>query len=234
MPSAAELPAAELPAADLQAMNRWSATLICGVQWGHMLQYSLISAAQSELIAMIAGGNRFMQARLTGAMFTLNFTGGLLLSPIISGLADARGRKMFLSMPSTADLLQRVVIIPFMTLNGLLASNLLGILSVAGMNMGSTALADLYKDDPVEIARWSSLFRMGASISAIVGPLVSSTLAVRDLRLPYLASAVVCVANVILCSRITETLDPKGRRVFKWASSSPFEVLKLFRNGKEL
>jgi hypothetical protein len=33
----------------------------------------------------------------------------------------------------------------------------------------STALADLYKDDPVEIARWSSLFRMGAAFSSIGG-----------------------------------------------------------------
>jgi hypothetical protein len=137
----------------------------------------------------------------------------------------------------------------------------------------STALADLYKDDPVEIARWSSLFRMGAAFSSIggaktpflarrfqnvtilsqdrlgtpirkpqrkrrngvaAGPLVSSVLAVRDLRLPYIASAVACVANLLLCSTIPETLAPAARRPFKWSSSSPLEVLKLFRNGKDL
>lgn len=215
-------------------MKRRTATLICGVQWGHMLQYSLISAAQSELIARIAGGNQFLQARLTGAMFTFNFAGGLLLGPIVSGLADARGRKLFLFMPSAADLLQRVILVPFMTMTGLLVSNVLGVVSVAGMNVGSAALADLYKDDPVEIAKWSSLFRMGASISSVGGPLISSILAVQDLRLPYIASGMVCVANLMLCSTITETLEPTCRRPFKWASSSPLEVLKLFRNGKDL
>lgn len=118
-----------------RAEKRRTAALICGIQWGHMLQYTLISAAQSELLAKIAGHDFQLQARLTGAMFTLNFTGGFLLSPIVSGLADARGRKLFLFLPTTADLLQRIVIVPFMTVSGLVASNMLGMLSVAGMNM---------------------------------------------------------------------------------------------------
>jgi MFS family permease len=76
----------------------------------------------------------------------------------------------------------------------------------ASMNMGQTALADLYKDEPVEMARWTSLFQMGRSVASIFGPLISGILAVRDLRYSYIASAIACVVNLVLCSFIQETL----------------------------
>ena len=93
---------------------------------------------------------------------SFNFLGGFLLTPIVAGLSESYGRKCVLFLPTAADLMQRAVILPWMTMAGLIVSNVGGMFSVAGMNMGQTALADMFKDEPVEIARWTSLFQMAS------------------------------------------------------------------------
>jgi hypothetical protein len=62
------------------AAKQRTAVLLCGAQWGHAIQYALISTAQSEMLSTIAGGDFTLQARLTGALFTFNFAGGFLVT----------------------------------------------------------------------------------------------------------------------------------------------------------
>ena len=68
----------------------------------------------------------------------------------------------------------------------------------------------------------------------IVGPLLSGFLAVKDLRYAYLASAAVCIPTLCLVATIRETLPVAAREPFRWATATPLEVLKLFRNGRQL
>ena len=88
-----------------------------------------------------------------------------------------------------------------MSLTGLLISNIGGPFAIAGGNAARVALGDLYKDEPVEIAKWTGLMAMAMSVGSVFGPYVSSVLTARDLRLPYIASACVCALHLCLVAR---------------------------------
>ena len=55
-------PAAALSAAEKQR----NAVKLCGAQWGHSLQYALISTAQTQLVYQICNGDYALQARFSG------------------------------------------------------------------------------------------------------------------------------------------------------------------------
>ena len=57
-----ELELEQLSAAEKQR----NAVKLCGAQWGHSLQYALISTAQTQLVYQICGGDYALQARFSG------------------------------------------------------------------------------------------------------------------------------------------------------------------------
>jgi MFS family permease len=126
--------------------------------------------------------------------------------------SDSFGRKPLLYLPSGSDLFQRLALLPTMNMQALALSQVPTLFfSKAGAN---TALADLFKDEPAEIARFSTLFLLGNVLATIVVPMLGGALAARNLRYPYVASAVFCVANLCLVATMPETLPKSERKPF--------------------
>ena len=98
------------------------------------------------------------------------------------------------------------------------------------------AIADLHADDPAALASASSLISLGPVLGGVLGPVVGSALAARDIRLPYAVSAVFAALACGLVLSVPETLPEAARKPFAWKQSgmTPLSFLVLFRNGAEL
>ena len=87
----------------------------------------------------------------------------------------------------------------------------------------------------MEARVWQSRLQMGSTVSTMVMPMISSSLASRSLRLPLYISAALCVLNMALIRLfVSETLPPEDRTPWRWSSSNPFSLVQLFCNGGRL
>jgi hypothetical protein len=157
--------AGNMPQTQRRKSKSGTALRLCVCTWVHMTQFALTFSAETQLYFTATQGNFALQARASGIVSTFKMLGAFLLNPIIAGLSDAHGRKLLLFVPSAADLLQRLVIIPNMSLTGLLISNIGGPFAIAGGSAARVALADLYIDEPVEMAKWTGLMQMSTYVN---------------------------------------------------------------------
>jgi len=175
-------------------------------------------------------------ARAQGLCSSLLSVVFFLISPAIGSLSDAVGRVPLLYIGPLSDLVQRLVTLPLMTARSeAIARILFGSLAGATSGIWTTALADIYSDDPTQLAVWQSRLQMGSTVSTMVMPMISSSLASRSLRLPLYISAALCVLNMALIRLfVSETLPPEDRTLWRWSSSNPFSLVQLFCNGGRL
>ena len=159
-----------------------------------------------------------------------------LITPSLGSLSDTVGRKPVMYGPSLSDLIQRIIVLPFMSVPAeIVADSFFGSSSGACMSSTRAALSDMYVHDPAELGAWQSRLQMGSTACTMVTPILASWLASKSLRLPLLVSAVLCVLNLLLIKASAgETLPPSKRKPWVWRSSSPLSVLQLFRNGQRL
>lgn len=96
---------------------------------------------------------------------------------------------------------------------------------MVGLNAGRTALADLYKDEPSQIARFSALFLLGNMLAMILVPMLGGALAARNLHYPYIMSAFFCAVNLCIVKTLPETLPESERTRLSMRGMPPLFVV---------
>jgi MFS transporter, DHA1 family, tetracycline resistance protein len=195
-----------------------------------MGQYLLTTQATMQIWMDSYAGDFAGLARAQGLCASLGSLINFVVGPAGGALSDAMGRKPMMFVGPVADLVQRLITLPLMDAKSeAVARVLFGSLAGATSQSHATALADMYSNDPVTLGIWQSRLAMGATLLTMLLPVASSALSVRNLRLPLLISAVLCVCNMLLISTtVTETLSCDRRKAWTWSSSSPLSMLKLF------
>ena len=155
---------------------------------------------------------------------------------MLGSLTDAVGRKPVLYIPPLFDLLQRLVVLPFMTVGSeVFARTALGGVVAPLMGVFDAALGDLHVSRPMVLGTWQSRMSLAQTAAMVATPIISSTLAARDLRLPLVVSAGILATNLLVTKFcLVETLDRAKRKPVVWLSSSPFSFFRLFRSGPRL
>lgn len=206
-------------------------------QWSHYGQYILTTQATMQIWLNSYPHDFAGLARAQGLCASLGSVVNFVVGPAGGALSDAIGRKPMMFVGPVADLIQRIVLLPLMDAKSeALARVLFGSLAGATSGSHSTALADIYSEDPVLLGIWQSRMAMGTMVATMVLPIISSTLSARNLRLPLIVSALLCLCNMLLIeATVTETLQSGKRKQWKWASSNPLVIsLPGFFNFKRM
>jgi hypothetical protein len=210
--------------------------VVCYTRLAHMLQYLLTTQAVTQMWIVRFDGDFAAMARLQGLCSTLSSLVAFAVGPALGSLTDTIGRKPVLYLPPLFDLLQRLVVLPVMTVGSeVLARTALGGVVAPLMGVFDAALGDLHVSHPMELGTWQSRLSLAQTAAMVLTPMLSSTLAVWDLRLPLIVSAGILTTNLVVTKFcLAETLEPAKRKPLVWRSSSPFSLFQLFRRGPRL
>jgi MFS family permease len=164
--------------------------VVCYTRLAHMLQYLLTTQATMQIWIENFGGDFAALARLQGLCSTFSSLVAFAVGPALGSLTDTVGRKPVLYLPPLFDLVQRMIVIPFMTVPAeVIARTVFGGVVAPLMGVFDAALGDLHVSQPMVLGTWQSRMSLAQTAAAALMPMLSSYLAGLDLRLPFIVSA---------------------------------------------
>lgn len=163
-----------------------------------------------------------------------------LLNPITGKLSDAYGRKPFLMQaPAMSCVLKLLVYLKPSTITVGLERCLAGACTtIGGSTACSSALADIYIDDPKELGQAYATLGTATGLGVIVGPMIGG-LAIGKSGSPqraFAAGSLLSALQLALVTRhIKEPMLPSDRKALPTsemlAAVNPLSIFKLFSNG---
>jgi MFS transporter, DHA1 family, tetracycline resistance protein len=196
---------------------------------GFALIVPIVPALVLELSGLGASGASLWVGILLAATATMQF----ICAPILGGLSDRFGRRPVLLLSVGGMGLSYVLLAWAPSLAWLLIGRM-----ISGATAGSVATAAAYIADVTSPHQRASRFGLvGAmfGIGFILGPAFGGLLGTYDLRLPFIASAVLAGCNVLYgLFVLPESLPPERRRAFDWRRANPLGSLRIILGSREL
>ena len=201
----------------------------------HVLGNALISQALPTALRRSFTENLVRTATALGQLGSCAALLDILITPQLGRLSDTIGRKPLLLAAPTVGCLIRAGAAAAATTPFFVAVKVLnGVVSATFMVALRAALADRHRKDAATLTERFGLVSASSCASYAIGMLAGGTLAARQLRYPYAASALLLGSLVALVAfGFRETLPEKER--VRFVPREPgLGFLRLFRSGPTL
>jgi DHA1 family tetracycline resistance protein-like MFS transporter len=154
-------------------------------------------------------------------------------SPIIGMLSDRFGRRPVILLANFGLGLDYVVMAFAPTLGWLFAGRVISGITGASWTTAGAYIADVTK--PEDRAKSYGMIGAAWGIGFVLGPALGGVLGGIDIRLPFLFSAAITLANAMYgVFVLPESLPPEKRSPFMWSKANPIGSLRLLRRHREL
>ena len=185
----------------------------------------LILPVMPDLIRETTGGT-LAQAAIWGGILSTAFAAmQFLFGPILGGLSDRFGRRPVLLVSLLVMAADYVVMALAGSIWLLLAGRIVGGITAATHSTASAYMADI--SAPHEKARNFGLIGAAFGMGFVLGPVMGGLLAEWDTRAPFIAAALLALANAAFGWLVLrETVTDRIRRPFQWGRANPFGAIR--------
>ncbi|MBS0472780.1 MAG: TCR/Tet family MFS transporter [Proteobacteria bacterium] len=195
--------------------------VVLAVVYIDMLGIGLAFPILPRLLQQMEHGSIAGASYLFGLLASLFALAQFVFAPLFGALSDRFGRRPLILVSLVGSALSYFLMAAVPDLGVLAVARL-----IAGVMGGSFATAAAYVADitPPE-KRAESFGLIGAifGLGFITGPLIGGVLGDIDLRLPFLAAGLLCVANLAFgFFALPESLQAENRKAFAWRNANPF------------
>ena len=230
----------EAPSGDLAAeaadeggeFPRW---LLLAMVFIHVLSNALISQSLPTALRRAFSNDLVRTATTLGRLGSSAALLDILITPQFGRLSDTIGRKPLLLGAPVVGCLCRAAVATYPLTPFLVGVKLTGsVISATYMVAVRAALADRHRNDAPTLTGRLGLVSAASGGAYAIGSLTGGAMTSRQLRYPYLASAVLLGLLVpLVATRFNETL-PRDQRVPFSPREPAIGFLRLFRNGPTL
>ena len=185
----------------------------------------LILPVMPDLIRETTGGT-LAQAAIWGGILSTAFAAmQFLCGPILGGLSDRFGRRPVLLVSLLVMAADYVVMALAGSIWLLLAGRIVGGITAATHSTASAYMADI--SAPHEKARNFGLIGAAFGMGFVLGPVMGGLLAEWGTRAPFIAAALLALANAAFGWLVLrETVTDRIRRPFQWGRANPFGAIR--------
>ena len=185
----------------------------------------LILPVMPDLIRETTGGT-LAQAAIWGGFLSTAFAAmQFLCGPILGGLSDRFGRRPVLLVSLLVMAADYVVMALAGSIWLLLAGRIVGGITAATHSTASAYMADI--SAPHEKARNFGLIGAAFGMGFVLGPVMGGLLAEWGTRAPFIAAALLALANAAFGWLVLrETVTDRIRRPFQWGRANPFGAIR--------
>ncbi|MDD9706536.1 MAG: TCR/Tet family MFS transporter [Paracoccaceae bacterium] len=185
----------------------------------------LILPVMPDLIRETTGGT-LAQAAIWGGILSTAFAAmQFLFGPILGGLSDRFGRRPVLLVSLLVMAADYVVMALAGSIWLLLAGRIVGGITAATHSTASAYMADI--SAPHEKARNFGLIGAAFGMGFVLGPVMGGLLAEWGTRAPFIAAALLALANAAFGWLVLrETVTDRIRRPFQWGRANPFGAIR--------
>ncbi|MGR3527495.1 MAG: TCR/Tet family MFS transporter [Paracoccaceae bacterium] len=185
----------------------------------------LILPVMPDLIRETTGGT-LAQAAIWGGILSTAFAAmQFLFGPILGGLSDRFGRRPVLLVSILVMAADYVVMALAGSIWLLLAGRIVGGITAATHSTASAYMADI--SAPHEKARNFGLIGAAFGMGFVLGPVMGGLLAEWGTRAPFIAAALLALANAAFGWLVLrETVTDRIRRPFQWGRANPFGAIR--------
>jgi len=188
----------------------------------------LILPVMPNLIADLTGGSISSAALWGGILATTYAVMQFFMGPTLGNLSDRYGRRPVLLVSLVAMGLDYILLSLAGTIWWLFAGRVIAGITGATFSTASAYVADI--SAPEKRAANFGLIGAAFGVGFIVGPAIGGFLGEIGPRAPFVAAAIVSLANATLGYFILpETLAPSKRRAFDWTRANPLGALISIR-----
>ncbi|GMU59372.1 MAG: tetracycline resistance MFS efflux pump [Myxococcaceae bacterium] len=189
-----------------------------------VLGIGLLIPILPQLVLELARGQETAAARYVG-LLTASYAAMLFLfSPVIGSLSDQVGRRKVLLLSLAGSGLDYLLMAWAPTLPWFFLGRVVSGLTGASLGTAAAYIADV--SPPEKRAQNFGLIGMAFGLGFVVGPALGGFLGHYSLRLPFLAAAVLILANLAWGFFVLpESLPPEHRRPFDWRRANPVGTL---------
>lgn len=189
----------------------------------------LILPVMPDLIRETTGGT-LAQAAIWGGILSTAFAAmQFLFGPILGGLSDRFGRRPVLLVSLLVMAADYVVMALAGSIWLLLAGRIVGGITAATHSTASAYMADI--SAPHEKARNFGLIGAAFGMGFVLGPVMGGLLAEWGTRAPFIAAALLALANAAFGWLVLrETVTDRIRRPFQWGRANPFGAIRAVSN----
>ncbi|MGR3701765.1 MAG: TCR/Tet family MFS transporter [Paracoccaceae bacterium] len=185
----------------------------------------LILPVMPDLIRETTGGT-LAQAAVWGGILSTAFAAmQFLFGPILGALSDRFGRRPVLLVSLVVMAADYVVMALAGSIWLLLAGRIVGGITAATHSTASAYMADI--SAPEDKARNFGLIGAAFGLGFVLGPVMGGLLAEWGTRAPFVAAALLALANAVFGWLVLrETVTERIRRPFAWRRANPFGAIR--------
>ena len=185
----------------------------------------LILPVMPDLIRETTGGT-LAQAAVWGGILSTAFAAmQFLFGPVLGAVSDRFGRRPVLLVSLVVMAADYVVMALAGTIWLLLAGRIVGGVTAATHSTASAYMADI--SAPHKKARNFGLIGAAFGLGFVLGPVIGGLLAKWGTRAPFVAAAILAVANAAFgWFVLRETVTDRIRRRFEWRRANPFGAIR--------
>ena len=185
----------------------------------------LILPVMPDLIRETTGGT-LAQAAVWGGILSTAFAAmQFLFGPILGALSDRFGRRPVLLVSLLVMAADYVVMALAGSIWLLLAGRIVGGITAATHSTASAYMADI--SQPQDKARNFGLIGAAFGLGFVLGPVMGGLLAEWGTRAPFVAAALLALANAAFGWLVLrETVTDRIRRPFVWHRANPFGAIR--------
>jgi DHA1 family tetracycline resistance protein-like MFS transporter len=198
-----------------------------------VLALGIIVPVLPALVVGFLGGDTARAAQTYGLFGTAWAAMQFVASPFLGALSDRYGRRPIILLSIAGLGLDYVFMALAPTVGWLFVGRV-----ISGFTSASFATAAAYIADvtpPEERAKSFGLIGAAFGLGFVLGPALGGILGAVNPRLPFWASAVLCLANALYGAFVLpESLPAERRSRFSWARANPLGSLRLLRSHPEL
>lgn len=191
-----------------------------------MLAIGLMAPVLPKLMVLFEAGDHSRAAEMTGLFGFAWASMQFIFSPLLGSLSDRFGRRPVLLISCAGMAADYVLMALAPNLGWLFVGRLLSGVTSATLATSSAYIADI--TPPAQRAGRFGMLGAAFGLGFIIGPAVGGWLGHFDLRLPFWASAGLCLVNALYGFFVLpESLPPEKRTAFQWKVANPLGAVRL-------